>query len=197
MERFRWLTDGFTPQIQPWDVDLTPDAPFATVPSRGAIVPGWLLVLPRRPVINVATLGGDERVALLQQARHISARLDVGSASQMVFFEHGPVRPGTSAGCGVDHAHLHVVPLGFDLLDVLPEGMGWETVPSLDPWAVLGRRDYLLAGDGDRWLACEPAAPRSQFFRRLIAEHAGHGASWDHNLHPWEDNVRRTLERFQ
>lgn len=114
----------------------------------------------------------------------------------MAFFEHGPIRPGTPTGCGVDHAHLHVVPLGFDLLGALPEGMDWETVQSHDPWAGLGHRDYLLAGDGERWLACEPAAPRSQLLRRLIAERAGHGASWDHNVHPWEDNVWRTLERF-
>ncbi len=61
------------------------------------------------------------------------------------------------------------------------------------PW---GAGTTCSPGTGERWLACEPATPRSQFFRRLIAEHAGHGASWDHNLHPWEDNVRRTLERF-
>lgn len=185
------------PRTGPWDVDLTPEAPFATVPSRGAIVPGWLLVLPRHPAINIAALADKERSALRQQARSISARLNVGTAPRTVYFEHGPTMGGTPAGCGVDHAHLHVVPLGFDLLEALPTGMGWKVVSHGDPWADLGRRDYLLAGYGERWLACEPVAPRSQFFRRLIAERVGCSTLWDHNLHLWEENIRRTLDGFQ
>ena len=32
-----------------------------------------------------------------------------------VMFEHGPQRLCSTVGCGVDYAHLHIVPTNFDL----------------------------------------------------------------------------------
>ena len=194
-DRFRWLMRDSGPRVAPWDVDLTASEAFATVPSRGAIVEDWLLTLPRHAVINIASLARTERIALLAQARDTAA-VSNRSPHFTTFFEHGPVRVGTPAGCGVDHAHLHAVPLAFDLLEALPDDMGWHPVDMNDPWETLGGRDYLVIGCASTWLACEPQVPTSQFFRRQIADAVTGGYGWDHNEHPWINNVRRTVDRF-
>lgn len=193
--RFRWLTEDSGPSVALWDVDLTENLPFATVPSRGSIVDGWLLTLPRFAAINIAALTRDERRALMEQARYTAAAVSDGFR-QTTFFEHGPVRSGTPTGCGVDHAHLHSVPLSFDLLALLPADMGWRQMGAVDPWMTLGARDYLLVGRDDTWMACEPEVPVSQFFRRQIAEVETAGYGWNHNEHPWTDNIRRTIDCF-
>lgn len=195
MDRFRWLSEPNVPKVMPWDIDLTPEAMFATVPSKGAIVDGWLLTLPRYPVLNIASLPARERLSLLRQARE-TAICDSTSGRTTFIFEHGPVAAHGPTGCGVDHAHLHTVPLGFDLFSCLPEEMSWKTVRADDPWSDLGATDYLLIGSGDVWLACEPSTPESQFFRKRIAERQSSGYGWDHNEHYWSENVSRTIERF-
>lgn len=193
--RFHWLKGDSKPKVAPWDIDLTADRQFATVPSRGSIVEGWLLTLPRRSVINMASLSAIDRKALIIQAR-ATAISHSGDAYQTTFFEHGPVRRDTPTGCGVDHAHLHAVPLAFDLFATLPTNMNWFEVDPDDPWATLGMHDYLLVGRGNRWLACEPEIPESQFFRKRIAEAETGGYGWDHNHEFWTDNVRRTISKF-
>lgn len=193
--RFHWLKGDSSSQVAPWDVDLTKTQPFATVPSKGAIVDGWLLTLPRAPVLNISLLNAEDRRALLAQARETAIRMD-GSSRRTTFFEHGPIGPNTPTGCGVDHAHLHAVPLSFDLLAELPAEMDWRSVDPEEPWETLGTSDYLVVGLEDTWVACEPPVPQSQFFRRRIAQAETHGYGWNHNDEPWTDNVRRTIASF-
>lgn len=192
--RFDWIWGGTSSRHAPWDVDLQPDAPFATVPTRGSIVPRWLMVVPRRPALNVASLPPCERVALLDQAHKIASRLAPGQPA--TYFEHGPAAAGRQVGCGVDQAHFHCVVLPFDLFDALPAEMGWRDVQANDPWQSLGSNDYLLASNGKTWKACEPKFPQSQFFRRVIAAQVGCAEAWNHNTHTWDDNVRRTIAAF-
>jgi len=194
-DRFRWLHGDSQPGVAPWDIDLTPSRRFATVPSRGAIVEGWLLTLPRKKVINIAARPLNERRSLIAQAFD-TAQIVGNPERQTTFFEHGPVETGTPTGCGLDHAHLHSVPLAFDLLAELPIEMGWQRVDPSDPWRTLGDRDYLVVGRNDNWMACEPEVPVSQFFRRQIAISSTGGYGWDHNYHFWPENVRRTVDLF-
>jgi hypothetical protein len=143
----------------------------------------------------LASINKDDRKALLAQAKK-TAITSISGAYKPIFFEHGPAEVGMALGCGVDHAHLHSVPLAFDLLATLNTDMGWRKVDPDDPWETLRGGDYLLAGYGEKWIACEPKVAESQFFRRRIADAETGGFGWDHNEEPWADNVRRTIEEF-
>lgn len=195
-DRFRWLTDQLIRPSDFWDVDLTPSARFATVPSKGAIVSGWLLTLPRSHTINIASLPFEQRTALLSQARTTALATEC-SGGRTYIFEHGAARSGTVTGCGVDYAHLHTVPVAFDLIADLPHEMGWRAVCSHDPWKGLGERDYLMIGCDDYWVVCEPRHPQSQFFRKQIAGKVTDGYGWDHKRYPWNENVQGTIDRFK
>lgn len=157
------------------------------VPSKGALVPGWILVVPVDHVLSLAELPDERRgpFALATQEADLHLRERLGAVVQ---FEHGPAAEGRSAGCGVDHAHLHLVPLDVDLRAVaastglLPDDASWR--PAVWPWAARSRphSDYLFVRDtdGSGWILEASTVP-SQLFRRALARLQGHDR-WD-----WKD----------
>ena len=117
-------------------------------------------------------------------------------------FEHGPARGNSSAGCGVDQAHLHSIALSFDLLqDVRSATAGdldwFETDPD-DPWATIETdRDYYIVSAGSVALGTYPRAEVSQYFRRRIAGGLGRQAEWDYRSFPNYPNIKRTVQEFK
>lgn len=164
------------------------------VPSIGAFVEGWLLVIPRRHVVALSDLTERERGefhALMDEAHKLISR----KYGRTVMFEHGPAGPARNAGCGVDHAHLHTVPLPLVLHEtVKTDGDGRELQwrPADLPWDAdaehSARLDYFFVreADGTAWIASTPAAP-SQLLRRAIAEYV-RTPTWD-----WKADFRHEL----
>lgn len=198
--RFDWILRG-APHgpDDAFDEDLARYAEAAVIPTRGALVAGWLLVVPRTSCLSVAELGQPDRVRLLAIADEASARMSV-QVGTSVMFEHGPGRVGTAAGCGVDQAHLHVVGGAPDLLDNLIEQVGemeWSEADHADPWATLpSGSDYLMIRNRDRAVRAIVDDPTPQRLRRALAEALGRGHEWDYRLHPNASNARRTKEMF-
>ena len=90
---------------------------FVVVPSMGSLVPGWQLICPKKHYLNMTMLGQNDKEefnALLM--RRVIATRELYK-KQVIVFEHGAVTDNSLIGCGVDQAHVHVVPVEFDLLD--------------------------------------------------------------------------------
>lgn len=114
-----------------------------------------------------------------------------------VSFEHGPALAGSATGCGVDQAHLHIVP-------VQPEAFQ-QVVSPLQRWLPTSVHlphelrppdvDYLWyeAGGTAASLAF-PEQTESQFFRCAVAAAAGRPHAWDYRLYPFLENVRTTQD---
>src|ERR1039458_10394749 len=98
-----------------WDTSLFESRNFVAIPTVGALVEGWLLVVPRTPILSFARLS----TPLFSE---LEIFLDeIIPAIQSVYgpvsvFEHGPSCAASVVGCGVDYAHLHLVPVDCDLL---------------------------------------------------------------------------------
>ena len=172
-------------QLSQCEVPIVERSIGIAIPSFGALVEGWLLVVPRRHTVSLADLTIQERVEfcrLVEQAEKLVA----SNYEHCVMFEHGPARQGRKAGCGVDHAHLHIVPINMMLHKAVTtdeDGHDLQWRPAAQPWdAEIDHSvgfDYLFVreADGMGWVAATPAAP-SQLFRRAIAKHLGY-AVWD------------------
>ncbi len=198
--RFDWILQGAPHGPDDvFDEDLAGYAEAAVIPTRGALVAGWLLVVPRTPCLSVAELKRLDRLRLLAIAEEASARMSA-QAGTSVMFEHGPGRAGAAGGCGVDQAHLHVIVGAPDLLDNLVEQVGeveWSRVDHADPWAaVLPGSDYLMIRNRDRAVRAIVDDPTPQRLRRALAEVLGRGHEWDYRTHPNASNARRTKEMF-
>jgi diadenosine tetraphosphate (Ap4A) HIT family hydrolase len=124
----------------------------------------------------------------------------------VAIFEHGPVQRGTTVGCGVDHAHVHVVPVKPDwsLLQaartMAPE-IVWEKLPSLHETRkyFIQSRPYLLLHEpvaAELVIGTGPSIP-SQMFRRIIANYVGRPHDFDWKQHPELEKIQGTIERLR
>ncbi len=116
-------------------------------------------------------------------------------------FEHGASDFGKVMGCGVDQAHVHLVPLPFDLVGAA-SSLGGERVELCaadgDPWKrIPNGADYWLVrntrtGTG---LAVIAQEQRSQALRRIIAEQIN-APEWDYRRNAAPDNAEATRAAF-
>jgi ATP adenylyltransferase len=172
------------------------------VPSIGAFVEGWLLVIPYRHMVALSDLEEWERkeYRILVEETEKLVRKKYGHT---ILFEHGPAGEGRNAGCGIDHAHLHIVPIELVLHEaVTSDGTGrnlqWH--PAALPWDADAEHaaglDYFFVreSDGTAWVAGTPAAP-SQLLRRAIAKYVG-SPVWDWKADSRQDLVAATYRRL-
>jgi ATP adenylyltransferase len=182
-----------------WDHVLWANESVVVIPTRGALVEGWLLAIPREHVLASRELSGVQADDLRTAVEWAKIALGRHYGSVAVF-EHGAARPGTVVGCGVDHAHIHVVPLDFDLVDAArnhPIGnrLDWERFPSWEAVysSVRQTQPYLaVQTDGpDVWVGRGDIP--SQFFRRIIASEIGRPDAFDWRDDPRTDQAQRTI----
>jgi len=170
---------------------------FCVLPSLGQIVEGHLLLVPQAHLASMAELADGEMGALEVLCKQIRSVL-VDMYGQCVFFEHG-VRHAGSGGCGIDHAHLHAVPVaGNGILAVLMHNFAGSRI---DHFADIRRTigpafSYLFFEDssGERYVFAAPSIP-SQYLRKLVCESLGK-SDWDWRKSGYEPELVSTLQRL-
>lgn len=185
-----------------WDTVLFESPNFVALPTVGALVKGWLLIVPRKFHLCYGAL--DESLF----AEFESFKSEVVSAvencfGQVAVFEHGPASKLRSSGCGVDHAHVHVVPTEIDLVQAaskLQDSLNWQEVPSLRSSRSIFTQgvDYLYVEQpiGAGFICCHSSFP-SQLMRRVIANFLGAPERYDWRRHPMLENVLATISELQ
>jgi len=199
--RFAWITDDTMPRSEAlWDREILRTERFVALPSAGSLVAGWTLVVPRRPMLNLSQTDAEERQELGAIATRIADQLST-RGQEVYFFEHGSRAVGSLTGCGVDQAHLHIVPLPFDLITAVTAraeaGIAWrnarETTQPLNALPAYGEYVALWSRGDRRTMVGAVTVPVSQWIRRVIADELGIGAEWNYQSHPQTNRVRETL----
>lgn len=196
-KRFSWVVQGGAQGPDPIsDVPVLTGADALVVPTVGAIVPNWLLVIPRSCALSLACVSASVRQAVLELAEDAAQRL--GENDKALYFEHGSGKSGSVIGCGVDQAHLHVLNTELDILGaaLADDSVDWSLTEERDPWARLAHAEYYFIRNGSRSYIGFPRIAQSQFFRKHIARAAGVPWQWDYKAWPNHENIRRTYERF-
>lgn len=169
------------------------------VVSIGALVPGWTLIVPRAHELNMsAGLASD---ALHSFLKTTVARIESVFGSRPTLFEHGCAFEESITGCGVGHAHLHLVPLDFQLsraainFDCARE---WIECSLAEVASIARNREYLFVCDRyddkhSRGFLCVLENSVSQFFRKVIARQLGRDAEFDYRVHEQTDTVLQSL----
>jgi diadenosine tetraphosphate (Ap4A) HIT family hydrolase len=191
-----------TGPAETWNRPLFESANFVVLPSLGALVEGWLLLVPKKHSICLGALQGSVDAEMHQFKHFLFAELQ-RQYGQVCAFEHGPARANLSIGCGVDHAHLHIVPVAFDLASAvksfLPKDASWSK-------AGLGEcRDAFRRGQDYLYLEQPVGLGRiathqqigSQLFRRAIATRIGMPEQFNWREYPQVSNVSATINRLQ
>ncbi len=201
MHRFQVILDSATMTLAPWDRPVIESPSFIVIPSLGSLVPGWLLIIPRRASLCLRDLTAEEQIELDTIAGQ-ATRLLQPFEGTVYHFEHGNSTPGGVMGCGVDQAHLHIVPLPFDLIAAVKRvedsEIKWRPSADVDTFlrTVPASGEYISIWNSDNRLSMtgEVKVPRSQWVRRLIAKELGQDNAWDYRQHPQPENLLRTIK---
>lgn len=194
--KFHWLfLKGGRESTNAYDRPIMETQNFVVLPSLGSIVSGWLLIVPKWPIARIADIAPeirDEFEVLVAKVRS-SVEKKYG---QTFLFEHGGLA-GSSVSCGVDQAHLHIVPLPFDLpAAALKTDAGrWVGCDSsVLPYDVCGSEEYWYVSSDRLTLKIAVTEPESQWFRKLIASELGCSDSWDYKKSSFLENIQDTIE---
>jgi ATP adenylyltransferase len=197
--RFDWVISGCSQGPEPaCDQDLFNHPMAAVVPTLGSLVPGWLLVVPRAKSLALRDLPQQHRRDILNLARQLADEVKVFGRTPFIL-EHGPSKPSSAVGCGVDQSHLHVVPMDRDLLNsaLADKSVLWTFTSMQDPWSSCSPgQEYLLICRDDECYIGVPYVAQSQYFRRKIAHICGTPDAWDYREWPCHENAQRTIEYF-
>jgi ATP adenylyltransferase len=166
-------------------------------PSLGAFIEGWVLVAPRAHVVALSQLSGERWRDLDSVVDECVERI-AGTYGPVVLFEHGAASAKRTAGCGVDHAHVHVVPWNGNLRNEI------AAVPDLQhfTWHRAERRpaaapglDYIWLSDHTgTWITYAAELP-SQVVRRAMSVALGLGW-WEWKADLCVEAASATIERL-
>jgi diadenosine tetraphosphate (Ap4A) HIT family hydrolase len=166
------------------------------LPSLGQIVPGYLLLVPNKHYRAFAdmSLEGLKAADVLKTKLSEQMRSHYGN---LLIFEHG-ARTSDSGGCGISHAHLHLLPFPsekepvHELIRAFPFG---EVSSLLELKLVQPGQSYLYyeSQASGKYVFYPPFIP-SQYIRRLLAEALGSGA-WDWRQTGKEERLLNTLSQ--
>lgn len=199
--RFPCLLEARAPHPAPiWDTRLVESDGFIATPTKGSIVPGWVLLIPKRHVFSFRQLTTAEMLEAETQVKRISATLS-RFFGPVTIFEHGAAYSGSALGCGVDHAHLHVVSLVMDLVAeaLRDHKLQWNPLRHWSEFrseVPLGSEYLLVSNIEKNAYLTNSVPPVGQYFRRLIAKLSGQQERWDYQTFPFAENARATVEAF-
>jgi ATP adenylyltransferase len=187
----------------PYDEVLLEVSGCVITPTLGSIVPNWLLVIPSIPALNFAEWRSNTGMEPDQLVADVLEKCGV-SGDRAIWFEHGASNRGSAIGCGIDHAHLHIIidaPFSFDDFAIAAQRssrVSWKEQAAFGVYtSILTVTSYLVAASTTRALVAEEVdTAGSQFFRRVIANLVGRPHTWDYKAHPHIMNVQKTLCAF-
>ena len=177
---------------------------WLVVPTLGAIVPNWTIVLPTQPALCLRSwrrqYGKQPQDIIRTLSTHL--RIDVGD---FIWFEHGPSRTQSSVGCGTDYAHLHVLfnptfTFGSFLRNSIRRSqLEWTIAHSDHVYDELpDDHSYLMAASGQASaFVSHVECLGSQYFRRIVSLLSGKEREWNYRTFPHFDNIRRTADNFR
>jgi diadenosine tetraphosphate (Ap4A) HIT family hydrolase len=189
-------------QRQIYDEPLFFSANFLALPSLGSMVEGWILVLPKEHFLSIGAMPAHLANEMMDFKARVAGYL-AAKYGALCAFEHGPSSSNRQVGCGVDHAHLHLVPIGFDLIlaarHFLPRNLSWSYA-DLDKCrsAFAQRLDYLYVEQplGYGRIAVHHEFG-SQVFRKAIASQLGMPDQYSWRDYPQLENITRTIESLR
>ena len=177
---------------------------FAVIPSLGSIVEGWLLIIPKKHYLSYGYLSSEELYKELDDLIVYVGSIVKKAYGEFVIFENGAFCSDKLVGCGVDYAHIHIVPIKDDLIDIIKtrynKNYNLEQVKSLDVSStfVKNSQPYLYYRNqvGCSYITTDPNIP-SQLFRKAIAYSRGIENEYDWKYHYFDENIDKTINSYK
>ena len=184
----------------PWDEVLFDSMSYVVTPSLGSFIEGWTLIISKRHVTSMSQLLLSEIRELNSLMPEIRKRVEQAYGPTVVF-EHGPLTAGTEFGCGIDHAHFHVVPFNDHIIPLIERELTcikWRQLEQFED-ILQERKSYLFVVDIDaeNGIISNPGCIQSQFMRRILAKYMGVMEYFDYHQYSFEENASATCRSLR
>ncbi len=176
---------------------------FVAFPGLGQIVEGYLLIITK----NHYTSMGDLHERLYPELSWIIERTSEILKSEykldVMQFEHGASRYGQGGSCCIEHAHLHLAPLGVDVSPyiVRKEARKVQNYPESTRDLLEERKPYLYVNmpydNGREELLLDASDLPSQYMRQVIARAVGKADEWDWNIFLGKKEIESCLKKLK
>jgi len=164
---------------------------FFSIASIGALVEGWVLIVPKDHLVSMKDLYCIND--FIEFTNTMLASIQSQYSGQIIAFEHGPNKCGSTTSCGTNHAHLHLVPYFKSLYgDMLETGLTWDACRANEVSSRVANNEYLFYSEitsNGKW--DNPNGylhilkkPISQYFRRIIARQLDCNDEYDYKKYP-------------
>lgn len=173
---------------------------FYVVPAKGALVEGYVMIVPKEHVLSFAALSSDKLAEAMQVLADIQNILGKIYGPNFLVFEHGS---GAEGKCkhekAIVHAHLHVIPFTLSLGGNLLSDFHLSPL-SLTDLHQYAEVPYLLYRDmqHDWHISADPEVyiPR-QCIRQVLGDQLGlDGLLWNWRKHSFMDKIEATVQDY-
>ena len=178
----------------PEDIVLDSNDDFYVKPALGHFIEGYALLISKEHKTSFSLLHLDDKD--LAFIKRVEKRLMSIYNKPIAFFEHGDCQGGSGAGSCYHHAHMHMIPLDFDIHDILSDNFDYKEMSGVTniKEVVDDNNSYIYyksVKDNHYMYFVDTDLP-SQFIRRIIASKINMHDVWD-----WKKNYfREKIENF-
>jgi diadenosine tetraphosphate (Ap4A) HIT family hydrolase len=174
---------------------------FVVMPMVGPLVPGYLLVLPKRHVESFSLLNDVELAEasdIVKSIREIFRK----KYGEIVIYEHGAFSATLRGGCCSDHAHTHIVAVDEDVSPELKNIFEARSLNGIKDLVEQRKQNspYLYyENQCGHSFVMNVDIIESQYIRKLIAKKIGalDRIYWDENVqYDWMIDVIRYCRPF-
>jgi diadenosine tetraphosphate (Ap4A) HIT family hydrolase len=159
------------------------------LPSKGALLANWWLVVPRAHSLCSLDMENNARDELMQVVGMLADELECETKSVPTIFENCPIEDGGSGSCGINHTHIHVIATVGGLVSRMRDELGVDFRRSRTDEQIAERRSggaspsawFIEAGD--RQTISLPSNSR-QYVRQQIAKLVGLSDKWHYDEFP-------------
>jgi len=184
----------------PWNEVLFDSTSYVVTPSLGSFIEGWTLIISKRHVTSMSQLLIPEIQELSSLLSDVREKVEHAYGPTVVF-EHGALKAGTEFGCGIDHAHFHIVPFNIPIIPLVEKELNtikWRPIRQLEE-IFQERESYLFICDigAEYGVISNPNDIPSQFMRRILAKYLGMMKYFDYHQYSFEENVSVTCRSLR
>lgn len=165
---------------------LASGASITAIADVAPLAPGHVLLVTTRHVLAMSKLTSAGLTELRYMRERFARWLESLYSLPVISFEHGLCTSEGVASCGIDHAHLHLLPTNIPVEDKFRadfDVMTLRWLSDLEPATRQVDEHLFLQGSGGIMLLARPQHPASQYFRRVISGLGGR------QLWNWNDEV--------
>lgn len=156
---------------------------WVVVPPLGSFIIGGLLIISKEHYQSCSVCTSEMLDSLDKIVKKVNKVLSKKYYDKkIIFFEHGPATCGTKGSCCVDHAHINVFPINFDIWGKLPKFKDYLKIDSCLNISDIAGKEYLWIFDNNKNLAFPISGVPSQYIRTIITNNYNFPERWN-----WQD----------